>query len=130
MTTEPVWEERYKEAMRDFMSAKGRPVQINQDAQYDFDEVSQYDWIDYYADEHVRETTCVWIVEPGAIVTERVYSQFTDTFHDNALEVGVNVYPAHCTCRAYTLVTLRYVGSLFDVIQHLTGLNSDNQIQL
>ena len=130
MATEPVWEERYKEAMRDFMSAKGRPVDIiNQDTGY-FDEVSTYGWVDYDADEHIRETTCVWIVEPGAIVTEREYSQFTDTNHDNALEVGVNVYPAHCTCRAYTLVTLRYVGSLADVIQHLTGLNSDNEIQL
>jgi hypothetical protein len=131
------WEAEYKAKLRKFMEDKGAKVEINEDAEYEWDEVSPYGWSDYDAVDHTRPAQgrwpgdgCHWVVPEGATLTERTYSMFDGTFTDNKDEVGINVHPAHCACGKYTDVTLRYVGSLGDVIRELTGVPKYPTIEL
>ena len=64
---------------------------------------------------------CSWVVEPGVVLREVVYSMFTDTFHDNENEVGVECSPVRCACGKYTDVTLRWVGSLGELMHAIFG---------
>jgi hypothetical protein len=123
------WEEEYKAKLRDFMARKGTPAKINRDAESDWNRVSVYGWIstDY---RHIYDDQCSWVVPEGARLEEHTYSQFTDTFHDNADEVGIEAYPVHCACGQKQDVTLRYTGSLGDVIQDIIGINYSNGIDL
>lgn len=59
------------------------------------------------------------------MLVSRTYSVFTDTFHDNEDEVGMNMGPAVCACGAYTGVTLRYVGSLGDIVPRLLNIKEE-----
>lgn len=114
--------EEYKAALRDLMKRKGRPVQF-MEKRYDWeddDQVTPYGWTDWTTLDHV-ENDCEWVVEPGVKLVERSYSQFTDTFHSNEDEIGINVSPVSCRCGRYTDQTLRYVGSLGDILQELFG---------
>lgn len=123
------WEEEYKAKLRDFMARKGTPAEVDRDAEWEVDRVSAYGWIsmDY---RHIHDAKCRWIVPEGARLEEHTYSQFTDTFHDNENEIGVEVYPVHCACGEKTNVSLRYVGSLGDVLDDVLGVNHDHGIDL
>lgn len=120
--------DEYKAKLRAFMAEKGRAVQF-EEPRYSWQtgkEVSSYGWINMGAEDHVRPVGggegCRWIVEQGVELTEETYSMFTDTDADNAREVGINVSPVHCACGKYRDVTLRYVGSLTDVLHTLLEL--------
>lgn len=124
------WEEEYKAKLRDFMARKGVPAQINRDARYDFQRTSVYGWIsmDY---RHIYEgERCSWVVPEGARLEEHTYYQFQDTYNGKAEEVGIEVYPVHCACGEKTDVTLRYVGSLGDVIRDIVGMEYTTGIDL
>lgn len=133
------WETEFRAKLRKFMEDEGEPVLFvpkHYEWQED-DQVSTYGWHDWDAvwhckpgRSHPESAGCHWIVPEGAVAYEREYSQFTDTFHDNEDEVGINVRPAHCACGKYTDVTLRYVGSLAEVIRELTGTPKRPTIEL
>lgn len=135
-------DENYKAELRHLVEKKGVPVEINRDAEYDFDEVSTYGWVDHEARDHAtahypgengcaryddtlypctRHDACEWIIPTGAELKERTYSQFADTDSSNVNEVGINVYPAHCACGKYKDVTLRYTASLAETLRELFG---------
>lgn len=114
-----------RDRLRTFMQQAGQPIQFNTDGN-----VSIYGWLNWEADEHIRETNCTWHIKPGATLTEHTYSQFTDTFHDNTNEIGVNAYPAYCTCLEYTNQHLRWTGTLGTVLTHILKDNNTNGIQL
>lgn len=119
------WSDEYKMKMREFMQAHGNPVEFEPkryDWQSDDDRVSTYGWTDYEVLQHVREGTCRLIVPEGAVLTERTYSQFTDTNHSNEMEVGVNVSGCHCACGAYDNLTVRYVGTVQEVMRHILNI--------
>lgn len=111
------------------MARKGTPAEINRDAEYNFQRVNVYGWIsmDY---RHIYDSKCSWVVPVGTRLEEHSYSQFTDTFSDNEEEVGIEVYPVHCACGELKDVTLRYVGSLGDVIRDIVGLEYTDGIDL
>lgn len=124
------WEEEYKAKLRDFMARKGVPAVINRDAQYDFQRTSVYGWtsMDY---RHIYEgTRCSWIVPEGSRLEEHTYSLFQGTYNGSKDEVGIEVYPVHCACGEKTDVTLRYVGSLGDVILDIVGMEYTTGIDL
>jgi hypothetical protein len=124
-------EAEYKLKLREFMSKHGAPVQF-QEKRYEWqddDDVSTYGWHDWDKVWHTHERGshrlaegCHWIVPEGAELIERTYSQFNGTFTDNNQEVGINVSGCHCACGKYTDVTLRYVGTLTEVLHSLLGL--------
>jgi hypothetical protein len=123
------WEEEYKAKLRDFMARKGTPAEINHEAKYDGDRVSVYGWIspEY---RHIYDDKCSWVVPEGARLEEHTYSQFTDTFHSAEYEVGIEVYPVHCACGKQQNVTLRYAGSLGDVVRDIVGINFTSGMDL
>lgn len=126
--------DEYKAALRDFMERKGRPVHFTEGYNGGKD-VSPYGWPDDAAEnhifsydrvddgskygKHVKVFHCGWIVPEGAVLTEETYSQFLDTFSGNEEEVGINVEGCHCKCGKYQDVTLRFAGSLGDVLRGL-----------
>jgi hypothetical protein len=140
----PEIEAEYKAKLRDFMEREGRKVEFNERERERHPEwpefhVSTYGWTDYEAERHIhapawRETVhgdgCKWVVPEGAELVEQTYSQFTDTFSDNEQEVGINVSGCHCACGKYTDVTLRYVGTLSQVLHSLLGLPVQPKITL
>lgn len=130
-------EAEYKAKLREFVQEKGRAVQFVEQ-RYSWsepDDVSTYGWTDYDAEKHIhpwdaKDERCSWVVPEGATLTERTYSQFTDTFHSNENEVGINVAGCHCACGKYTDMTLRYVGSLTEVLHSLLGIPTRTEIVL
>jgi hypothetical protein len=130
----------YREKLRDFVARKGRKV--NFEKRWGFeedDEVSIYGWVDYDAEAHLQgrdrkgERTlppCSWVVPEGAELYERTYSMFTDTFSDNEQEVGINVKGCRCACGKYADVTLRYKGSLTEVLADILGLPEQTRFTL
>jgi len=117
--------------MRAFLQEQGRAVQFT-GREGDYQPVSTYGWHDERAWEHTMERrlaygkhyygdSCSWVVPEGVVLREVVYSMFTDTFSDNANEVGVECSPCHCACGKYTDVTLRWVGSLGDLMHAIFG---------
>lgn len=129
--SENQWTEEYRAAVRKFIAEKGSKVQVAE-KRYDWqedDEVSTYGWSDYEAYKHTRSAEgkypgdgCHWIVPEGARLYERSYSQFTDTFHSNEDEVGVNVKGCRCACGKYEDVILRWTGSLTDILHSILGM--------
>jgi hypothetical protein len=120
-----------KVKMREFLQEQGRPVQFTGERD-GYQPVSTYGWHDHEAWEHTipprksygaisRGDGCAWVVEPGVVLHEVVYSMFTDTFSGNDDEVGVECSPVHCACGKYTDVTLRWVGSLGDLMHAIFG---------
>lgn len=115
----------YRDAIRAFMAEHGRPMVLDPAAKDDWDRVSTYGWTDFKADSHCSEYSknkCSWVVPEGSVLTEHTYSMFTDTFHDNEDEVGLEVDSVHCACGKYTEVTLRWVGSLGELMRTLVSL--------
>lgn len=77
-----------------------------------------------YAMDPDRYAGCHWIVPEGVHLVEVNYSQFGDSVSGNREEVGFNVSSTSdasidCACGKYTSMTLRYVGSLGDVMRSL-----------
>lgn len=133
------WTDEYKRLMREFMERRGSKVNAAE-KRYDWqedDSVSTYGWTDYDAFNHVYPAEwkrpgdgCRWIVPEGAVLYERTYSLFTDTFHDNENEVGINVKGCRCACGKYEDVILRFTGSLADVMLELTGAPRQAEVTL
>lgn len=123
------WSDEYRARVRDFMARHGNPVQFRP-RQYDWeadDEVSTYGWHDLEAMDHAggtvrRRGTCHWVVPEGARLSERSYTMFAGTFVDADHEMGVNVTGARCACGRYPNVTLRWVGSVAEMLHDLLGL--------
>lgn len=109
------WTVEYKRKMRDFMQRRGTKVEFEPDGY-----VSIYGWSDWQAHSHIRKG-CSWIVPEGAVMTEESYSQFVDTFSDNEYQVGINVSGCRCKCGEYKNVTLRFDGTIADVMLEITG---------
>jgi hypothetical protein len=121
-----------KVKMRAFLQAEGRAVQFVETRYEGSQPVSTYGWHDHEAWNHVTTRRkaygrhylgddCSWVVEPGVVLREVVYSMFTDTFSGNDNEVGVECSPVNCACGKYTDVTLRWVGSLGDLMHAIFG---------
>ena len=136
------WEERYREKLREMLRTKG--VKVETSNNYDWVEpdddlnVSPYGWADYSAQYHIlgkqsarHGGPCEWIVPEGAVAYERTYSEFQDTFSDNAQTVGINVKGCHCRCGKYQDVYLRWEGSIADAVRIIMGVpDTTRSIQL
>lgn len=134
-------EKEYREKLRDFMSRRGRKIEWDERNQELYPEwpeghVCKYGWTDYEAQWHIvggmdrKGPECQWVVPEGAELVEQTYSQFAGTFTENNQEVGINVGPCHCACGKYTDVTLRYKGSLTEVLHDLLGLSTQTRFTL
>jgi len=107
------WMAEYAPKVRAFMEQHGRPVEWLEDR---FGRhVSTYGWNDFGASKHAMECGG-WIVPRGSECKEETFSQFTDTNHSNAMEVGVNVDGCHCRCGELKDVTLRWNGPMSDML--------------
>lgn len=114
--------EKYKEALREFMVKYGEPAKVDQEKEYDWERVNYYGWHDFDSFDHL--TNCKAVIPDGAKLKEYTYSMFAGTFVDSDDEVGVEVYPVHCECGELENITLRYVGSFGDVIQKLINVET------
>jgi hypothetical protein len=129
-------EAEYKAKLREFMESKGRPVEFEPLRSYETTpRPSIYGWSDYTAGNHIHpwekdKQGCSWVVPEGAELVEETYSQFQDTDADNLQEVGINVSPCHCACGEYTDVTLRFTGSLTEVLHSILGLPTQTRFTL
>ena len=116
--------------MRDFIAKRAAKVQYDA-----MGNVSTYGWSDYAAHVHTSQRErdgdhCLWVVPVGAVLQERVIRQFVDTFTGGADEVGLEVEHCHCTCGRYTDVTLRWDGSLGDLLLATLGSSGMNGVVL
>lgn len=117
------WRDEYKPKVRKFMEEEGRPV-LWDDHYGDGEDryPSMYGWVDYTMARHVEVEGCAWMVTPGCRMVEETFSQFDGTGNPNAREVGVNVSGAECLCGKYKDVTLRWDGSVSDMLTAILGL--------
>lgn len=125
------WTDEYRAKVREFIEAKGKKVQV-EEKRYEWqldDEANVYGWTDYQAQEHIR-SGCRWIVPEGALMYERTYSQFQDTFTENSEDHGVNVRGARCACGEYTDVILRWDGSVTDMLHTILGLPTSTNLEV
>lgn len=132
--------EEYKAALRELVARKGKPVEFYEPrSTYEDPEecVSPYGWVWHEADEHTLQMSdetrtkyrhnvedypgCEWVIDEGAVLKERTYSEFAGTEASNNEVVGINVTPARCKCGKYTGVTLRYTASLAETLRELFG---------
>jgi hypothetical protein len=134
----------YRTKLREFMQEKGRAVAFDQRELERWPEhpdmwVSPYAWMDFGAGYHILGTQyggkkpegpCSWIVPEGAVLTEQTYSQFAGTDAGNAQEVGINVAGCRCACGEYTDMTLRFTGSLTEVLHSLLGIPTQTELVL
>lgn len=145
MSTAHDFPDGYAEAIRDFIARRGRPVEIIEGERERAPDdpsawVCVHGWLDQGAYRHCRPLMgerdtisgdCHWVVPAGVHLTEVSYSQFADTNSDNDVEVGINVASVvdehgvgasiDCACGKYRGVTLRWVGTLGDVLREITG---------
>ena len=128
------WKDEYRELVRDFMARKGTPMDVNRDAEWECDRVSVYGWghqdwnihyhfAEYDAKKQPRGESCRWIVPEGATLEEHTYSMFAGTFTENTDEHGCEVYPVHCVCGRYEDITLRWTGSLTEMLHDILGVD-------
>jgi len=125
------WTDEYRAKVREFIEGKGRKVQV-EEKRFEWerdDEANVYGWVDYEAQDHIREG-CRWIVPEGAVMYERTYSQFQDTFTENSEDHGVNVRGARCACGKYTDVILRWDGSVTDMLHTILGLPTSTNVEV
>lgn len=125
------WKDEYRELIRDFMARKGKPMHVDRDNEYE--RVSVYSWQhrDWRINDHVREFNakrntgdgCRWVVPEGATLEEHTYSMFAGTFTSNNEEHGCEVYPVHCACGKYTDITLRWTGTVAEMLHDILGIN-------
>lgn len=105
-----------KDRVRAFLVQRGTPVERTSDVEG----VSRYGWQDHRAYEHVHSfpkapAECQIVIPPHVVVREVRYQQFTGTFADDIYEVGVEC-PAACACGRYPEFTVRWVGSIGDLL--------------
>lgn len=117
-------DDEVRRLVRRLVQEQGTPVAFDEDNYLGEPQVSPYNWMDIAADRHVSEGECTWTIDEGARLREETYSVFEGTFVDNRDEIGVNVFPARCTCGTYTDMTLRYLGSLGDVLRFVLGVEN------
>jgi hypothetical protein len=121
-----------KDKMRGFLALKGSAVKFDSPGYHGAQAVSTYGWFDAECIEHMTKPTksfgnrtygegCTWVVPSGVVLREVTYSMFTDTFSGNKDEVGVECSPVSCACGKYTDMTLRWVGSLGDLMFAIFG---------
>jgi len=118
-------DDNVKQLVRRLVENEGTPVAFKDRGTT----VSTYGWEDIGARDHVADGNCTWTIEEGARLREEIYSVFEGTFVENRDEIGVNVFPARCTCGTHTDMTLRYLGSLGDVLRFVLGVE-DGGIEL
>lgn len=117
--------------LREVVQTKGRPVRFTDQDNYLYPgekNVSIYGWVDDSADEHVRGGACSWIIDDAARLTERTYTESGDTINGNDDVIGINVYPAHCTCGQYQDMHLRHEESFGAVLRDV--LNVDDGVSI
>ena len=133
------WNDEYKSKVRDFMARKGRPVLFARTDYQGNPEPDVYGWVDHDADAHCRAVDekypglgegCTWVVPEGAVLTEETYDQFQDTFSDNAQEVGSNASGCRCACGKYSDVTLRWTGSVTEMLHDILGIDGKLKVIL
>ena len=101
----------HRAAIRDFVAAHGKPVAFVPTDEFG-QEVNPWGWTNHDAHRHILTTDCTWHIADGAEALEKTY-HLSDPPSD---DIGVNVGPAWCTCRAWTDQTLRVPGDLDDLI--------------
>lgn len=122
----------YKDALRDLLQTKGKPVAFLPPERWrnpEVPEISPYnDWDDYEATVHASTPAethggegCWWVIAPGAEVTEETYTDWGGTFGTDNHVVGINVTPASCACGKHANVTLRYEKPLSVTLLELLG---------
>lgn len=109
----------YLEVVKVFLERNGSPVALDGNGLVNF-----YGWTNYAARHHTATTeTCGgWALHPDALVEERDFDQFDDTLSPAITETGVQASPASCWCGMYTNVTLRWTGSMRDLLRMLLAL--------
>lgn len=121
--------EEFKATIRDFITRKGEPIEFRREYWMDEDDplsVSEYGWRDIRASYHClpnykwnKDGGCHWVVPEGTFLYEETYSMFDGTGCDNRMEEGVNIRGCHCACGKYRDITLRWTGTLADLINHI-----------
>lgn len=122
MTNTETFSEDLKHAIRGFIVEAGKPVQFIGEDSSGKPAVSFYSWWDFGAIRHVdaRYGACAWEVPEGSFMYEETYDQFQGTFYEgDTSEDGINVSGCRCACGKYADVTLRWEGTLAELINHL-----------
>ena len=142
-------EAEYKAGLRRLLSSKGAAVEISNGERKQWPNspemwVSTYGWKDQAATDHFlkvgavarerygkRYPECELIIPEGVELTEVSYSEFQDTFSDNAETVGVNAYGGEkgeeteirCSCGKFRALTIRFEGTLREALEEILGLD-------
>ena len=123
MTNAETFSDELKQAIRTFIVKKGRPVKFLGEADnFGRPRVSFYGWPDYDAKRHVdpRYDGCTWEVPEGSFLYEESYDSFQGTLYEGDTSTdGINVSGCRCACGKYPAVTLRWTGTLAELINHL-----------
>lgn len=127
------WKDEYRALIRDFMARNGSAMDVNRESEYQFDRVSVYGWShrDWRIYEHTAQFDskynigdgCNWVVPEGATLEEHTYSMFAGTFTSNTEEHGCEVYPVHCACGKYEDITLRWTGTVTEMLHDILGID-------
>jgi hypothetical protein len=115
------WMESYREKIREYLQEHGCPMEF--DSSRPYSQVSPYGYTDFEAWHHA-DSCGGWVIPPGSTVEEVTYSMFTNTFSPNEQEVGLNVTPARCACGEYTNTTLRWKGSMTELLHAILGIDN------
>lgn len=126
------WREGYRAALAEFVSERGRFVELRyyprqewgerpDPEDYD-DDSTYYGWGEW---EHLRDLTryggdpaCRIVEVDMESLRERTLMQFVDTFSGSKDEAGVEVR-ATCACGKYTNKWLRWVGTVGEILPAL-----------
>lgn len=114
----------YKEALRAFLAGSATPVMIDRGYSSSiWDSYSIYGWRDITVKDHTDE--CGLVIPKGVEVREVFFSQFQDSFSDNAEAIGINAWGGdkdsdttiRCNCGKYTGLMIRWEGSFYEAMQ-------------
>lgn len=99
----------FTNAMHEVLCDNNRPVLENEDI---------FGWVNYDAVNHIRNG-CRWVLPAEAKVRSIDVDEFADTLIGNRTLNTVECAGASCTCGAYKNVTLRYEGTIQDLVHDL-----------
>ena len=122
MTITDTFSDELKQAIRTFIVKQGIPVRFIGTDYLGEPLIDYYGWEDYAGQCHVdpRYDGCKWEVPEGSLLYEETYDQFQGTFYEgDTSEDGINVSGCRCACGKFTDVTLRWDGTLAELINHL-----------
>lgn len=106
--------------IKKFVLENGSAVYINEEEKKRWPDnpefhVSIYGWDNTTVTQHGQK--CGWVADEHSEIKEVTYSMFEGTFSDNSDEYGLNLTGVRCTCGKFTDVTLRYKGTMFEILQ-------------